>query len=155
MYPYSYPHYHYPRPYVFHGLAHVQGCCKPLVKRVVCVDPCANPVLFTIDGLFSELAQNNCFRLVICADTLQMASVHPVALTDGCDTFPLIEGCTGNVVHYDQLVTLVNHRKCGCGKAIELDCYYGNDGPPENALHVVCNSILPRTTFIPAPHPVI
>lgn len=150
----EYLQHHCLRPHAFH-IPPPRHCCKPLVKRVVCVDPGSNPVLLTIDGLFGELAQNHCFKLLIFADSLQMSSVHPVALTDGCDIFPLVQGFSGNIVHYDQLVTLVDHRKHRCGRAIELDCFFGNDGAPENILHVVCNSQLPRTTFIPAPAPIV
>lgn len=134
--------------------------CKPIVKRVTCIRPsceCDEPTVIEVTGLFNELATNNCFDLVFCHDTLQNNSCSPVCLTDGEQSYLLIEGFTGNTVKYDQLVQLVDFHKNGhrhnpckprrCETV--LRCFFGNDGPPGMRLHIMCDSPLPASTHVP------
>jgi len=110
-----------------------------------------------ITGRIAEIAQNHCFVLEICPDTLQEISTKPVFLTDGCDHFPLIQGESGNRVRWDQLVILADYyRKRHCGKKVRLLAYMGNDGAGcGDIIHFVINSRLPRTTHISNQPPVI
>lgn len=123
------------------------SCCEPLIRRVVGVNANSNPVLLTINKPFSELAENNCFKLLIQICSLTSINTNPVSLIDSDGTVhPLIQGCTGNVVRYDQLVKAVNVRRGWCEYV--LNCYFGNDGAPSGELHVVCNTKLPCTTYV-------
>lgn len=141
--------------------------CKPIVKRVVCINPSGDfrvPTELRVTGLFNELAANNCFDLIFCTDTLQMSSTSNVVLTDTVQEFTLLEGGTGNTVKYDQLVELVDfHHRTGwrhCPeRQVVLKCFYGNDGPVGHSLHITvlgeCTPCglkhLPKTTHTPEP----
>lgn len=125
--------------------------CPPLKKRVINVNSTADPVVLTIEGTITEIAQNHCFTLEICPDILTSDNVNPVVITDSTGTIYVFEqGFTGNVIHYDQLIRAAERHKCG---KLCLFCFYGNDGPAGSVLHITCNTKLPCTKFIPAPPP--
>lgn len=127
------------------------NCCKPLIERVVSVTPATDPVIITVNKPLAEVAQENCFKLLFQPCSLESINTNPVSISDGVNTYPMSQGCTGDVVRYDQLVEYVTRhskRKCGCMQEIILDCFFGNDGPPESELHVVVNTRLCRSFFV-------
>lgn len=127
------------------------NCCKPLIERVVSVTPATNPVVITVNKPLAEVAQENCFRLLFQPCSLVSINTNPVSISDGTNTYVMYQGCTGDVVRYDQLVEYVtkhSRKKCGCEREVILDCYFGNDGPTGAVLHVTVNTRLCRSFFV-------
>lgn len=161
----------------FDGCKEETPCCPPAVETVNCVingPECHDVVRLHITGRFSNLT-NRCFKLLLCQNSLQNVNTKPVYLVDGERALPLIQAHTGNIVHYDQLVELVDYHKRRWAKfdeaaryprgysfgwdhfrrmgprEIALDCFLGLDGPAENGIHVLVRTRLPKTTFTPLP----
>lgn len=130
------------------------SCCRPLIERVISVTPATDPVVITVNKPLAEVAQENCFRLLFQPCSLESINTNPVSISDGTNTYVMIQGCTGNVVRYDQLVEYVHRhsrKDCGCFREVILDCFFGNDGMPESVVHVVVNTRLCRSSFVVTP----
>lgn len=161
----------------FDGCCEPTPCCPSAVTTVNCVvntPYCEDVVRLHITGRFSDLT-NRCFKLLLCQNSLQNINTKPVYLVDGERALPLIQAHTGNIVHYDQLAVLVDYHKRKWAKfdeasrygrgyslgryyghhmgprEIALDCFLGLDGPPENGIHAIVRTRLPKTTFIALP----
>jgi hypothetical protein len=131
--------------------------CPPLAKTIIAVNNAASPVILTINGNFSELAQNHFFRLFLSRDIFrfQAANVNPVSVSDSTGAqIALTQGSTGNVVHFDQLKKLLARIAPPFHEAV-LECFFGNDGPAENVLHINVNTRLPRTDFVATPAAIV
>lgn len=127
------------------------NCCRPLIARVISVTPATNPVIITVNKLLTEIAQENCFKLLFQPCSLDLVNTNPVSISDGSNTYVMSQSYTGDVVRYDQLVDYIHRhsrKDCGCFREVILDCFFGNDGPPANIVHVTVNTRLCRSSFV-------